>query len=62
MICVGIPSFGTDTGRSGIGSYLRELILRFDHPKYAREFAFELIGPEADREYYLKDTGIGPSL
>jgi glycosyltransferase involved in cell wall biosynthesis len=58
MIRIGIPSFGTDSGRSGIGSYLRELILRFDRLQDADEpeFHFELIGPEVDRSHYLQHT------
>jgi glycosyltransferase involved in cell wall biosynthesis len=56
MIRVGIPSFGTDNGRSGIGSYLRELLIRFDDPRYDDEFSFELIGPQADRDCYLTHT------
>ncbi|MBI9093383.1 MAG: glycosyltransferase family 4 protein [Sphaerochaeta sp.] len=54
MIKIGCPSFGTDCGRSGIGSYLRELLDRFDDDALAKEFSFELIGPEVDRNHYLK--------
>jgi glycosyltransferase involved in cell wall biosynthesis len=53
MIRVGIPSFGTDGGRSGIGSYMFELINRFDAYE---EFAFELIGPKSDADHYLQHT------
>lgn len=56
MITVGIPSFGTDSGKSGIGSYLRELLLRFDDEKFAKEYHFELIGPKKDRDVYLSGT------
>lgn len=56
MIKIGCPSFGTDCGRSGIGSYMTELLNRFDSDALAEEFSFELIGPQTDREYYLKDT------
>ncbi|MDY0287622.1 MAG: glycosyltransferase family 1 protein [Sphaerochaeta sp.] len=56
MIKIGCPSFGTDCGRSGIGSYMSELINRFDSDALSEEFSFELIGPQADRDYYLKDT------
>ncbi len=54
MIRVGCPSFGTDCGRSGIGSYFRELLDRFDDDALRDEFSFELIGPAEDRDYYLK--------
>jgi glycosyltransferase involved in cell wall biosynthesis len=54
MIKIGCPSFGTDCGRSGIGSYFRELLDRFDDDTLANEFTFELIGSQADRDYYLK--------
>ncbi len=54
MIKIGCPSFGTDSGRSGIGSYLRELLDRFDDDGLAKEFSFELIGPQVDKDYYLK--------
>lgn len=54
MIKIGCSSFGTDCGRSGIGSYLRELLDRFDSDDLAKEFSFELIGPQVDRDYYLK--------
>lgn len=53
---VGCPSFGTDSGRSGIGSYMQELINRFDDEKLCDEFSFELIGPEKDRDAYLSST------
>ncbi len=53
MIKVGITSFGTDGGKSGIGSYMFELIQRFDK---IEGFSFELIGPQADADYYLKGT------
>lgn len=56
MIKIGCPSFGTDCGRSGIGSYMRELINRFDDDSLTDEFTFELIGPQTDRDYYLKGT------
>ncbi len=54
MIKIGCPSFGTDSGRSGIGSYFRELLDRFDSDSLKEEFSFELIGPLVDKEYYLK--------
>ena len=54
MIRVGVPGFGTDRGRSGIGSYFRELLDRFDDDSLSEEFTFELIGPAEDRDYYLK--------
>jgi len=54
MIKIGIPSFGTDCGRSGIGSYMSELLHRFDADDLTEEFSFELIGPQTDRDYYLK--------
>ena len=54
MIRIGCPSFGTDCGRSGIGSYFRELLDRFDDDSLCEEFSFELIGPKEDKEYYLK--------
>ena len=54
MIKIGIPSFGTDCGRSGIGSYMSELLDRFDSDEHTKEFSFELIGPQGDRDYYLK--------
>jgi len=54
MIKIGCPSFGTDCGRSGIGSYFRELLDRFDDDSLKEEFSFELIGPLEDKEYYLK--------
>jgi len=54
MIRIGITSFGTDNGRSGIGSYLRELLIRFDADTYTEEFSFELIGPKEDRDHYLE--------
>ncbi|MGE0075162.1 MAG: glycosyltransferase family 4 protein [Sphaerochaetaceae bacterium] len=54
MYRIGIPSFGTDHGRSGIGSYLRELLIRFDDPDLANEFYFELIGPQEDALVYLQ--------
>ncbi len=53
MYKVGITSFGTDGGKSGIGSYMYELIQRFDK---LSEFSFELIGPQSDADYYLKGT------
>lgn len=53
MIRVGVPSFGTDGGRSGIGSYLFELMSRFDAHQ---EFSFELIGPQSDADWYLDGT------
>lgn len=56
MLKIGCPSFGTDSGRSGIGSYMSELLNRFDSDALTEEFQFELIGPEKDRDYYLKDT------
>lgn len=55
-IRVGCPSFGTDSGRSGIGSYMQELINRFDDDALCEEFTFELIGPEKDRDAYLSAT------
>ena len=54
MIRIGITSFGTDNGKSGIGSYLRELLIRFDSDTYTKEFSFELIGPKEDRDHYLE--------
>ncbi|WP_320129926.1 glycosyltransferase family 1 protein [uncultured Sphaerochaeta sp.] len=54
MIKIGCPSFGTDCGRSGIGSYFRELLDRFDQAPYSQDYSFELIGPEKDKEYYLE--------
>ena len=54
MIKIGCPSFGTDCGRSGIGSYLRELLNRFDSDDVSKEFSFELIGSKEDSDYYLK--------
>ncbi len=54
MIKIGCPSFGTDCGRSGIGSYLRELLDRFDSDDVSKEFSFELIGSKEDSDYYLK--------
>jgi glycosyltransferase involved in cell wall biosynthesis len=54
MIKIGCPSFGTDCGRSGIGSYFRELLDRFDQAPYSQMYSFELIGPEKDKDYYLK--------
>jgi glycosyltransferase involved in cell wall biosynthesis len=54
MMRIGCPSFGTDCGRSGIGSYLRELLDRFDSDDLAEDFTFELIGPQADYDYYLQ--------
>ena len=56
MIRIGIPSFGTDRGRSGIGSYMQELIDRFDRDELKGEFSFELIGPQEDKEQYLGKT------
>lgn len=53
MIKIGCPSFGTDSGRSGIGSYLIELMKRFD--TYS-DLSFELIGPQADADCYLRGT------
>ena len=54
MMRIGCPSFGTDCGRSGIGSYFRELLDRFDESPYAENYSFELIGPKKDRDYYLE--------
>jgi hypothetical protein len=54
VIKIGCLRFGTDCGRSGIGSYLRELIDRFDDDDVNNEFSFELIGSKDDRDYYLK--------
>ena len=54
MIRIGCPSFGTDCGRSGIGSYFKELLNRFDHDDCAQKFSFELIGPQKDRDFYLE--------
>lgn len=54
MIKIGCPSFGTDSGRSGIGSYFIELLKRFDQA--GPEYVFELIGPQKDADIYLKDT------
>lgn len=57
---IGIPTFGTDHGKSGIGSYLRELLVRFDALKEDSGYTFELIGPKEDADYYLKGlTHIG---
>ncbi len=56
MIRVGIPTFGTDGGRSGIGSYLRELLLQFDRECHSGEFSFELIGPESDYRHFTVGT------
>ena len=53
MMRVGLPSFGADGGKSGIGSYLYELIKRFDTQK---EFRFELIGPKSDADHFLSGT------
>lgn len=54
MMRIGCPSFGTDCGRSGIGSYFRELLDRFEESPYAENYSFELIGPKKDRDYYLE--------
>lgn len=51
---IGIPTFGTDHGRSGIGSYLRELLLHFDALAQDNEYSFELIGPKEDADFYCK--------
>lgn len=52
---IGIPTFGTDHGKSGIGSYLRELLLHFDVLAGNHEDSFELIGPKEDADFYLKE-------
>lgn len=51
---IGIPTFGTDHGKSGIGSYLRELLIRFDALAEQEGFTFELIGPQEDEAFYRK--------
>ena len=57
---IGIPTFGTDHGKSGIGSYLRELLVRFDALTEDSGYTFELVGPKEDADYYLKGlTHIG---
>lgn len=53
MIHIGIPTFGTDHGKSGIGSYLRELLVQFNSIAPHGEFHFELIGPQEDTSVYL---------
>lgn len=50
---IGFTSFGTDHGKSGIGSYLLKLIPFFDA---STEFEFEMIGPPEDADVYLKNT------
>lgn len=50
---IGIPTFGTDHGKSGIGSYLRELLVQFNAIAAHGEFSFELIGPREDASVYL---------
>jgi len=50
---ISITSFGTDHGKSGIGSYLKNLLPWFDK---SHEFSFTLIGPPQDAAIYLKDT------
>ena len=54
MIRVGIPTFGTDHGKSGIGSYLRELLMLCNAIVMHGEFSFEIIGPKEDADFYLK--------
>lgn len=56
MIQIGCPSFGTDAGRSGIGSYLRELLFQFDKEQWKNQFTIELVGPAQDRDCYLEGT------
>ncbi len=51
---IGIPTFGTDHGKSGIGSYLRELLIQFDSLPLQNAYTFELIGPKEDADFYLK--------
>lgn len=51
---IGIPTFGTDHGKSGIGSYLRELLIRFDALAEQEGFTFELIGPKEDEAFFRK--------
>lgn len=54
MMYIGIPTFGTDHGKSGIGSYLRELLLHLDTVAEDKTYTFELIGPKEDADFYRK--------